>query len=121
MEAPPWEVAARRATIRHRGHLPWDDALQTARLAAIEALSRWRPDGGRNEVNWCYLRARGALWDERRRPRLTVVPWPAGLDPPTTDTHPALDALDVAAAIASLDAGPREAAELLRWAYDLVA
>ena len=54
-------------------------------------------------------------------PASTVVPWPAGLDPPTTDTHPALDALDVAAAIASLDAGPREAAELLRWAYDLVA
>lgn len=114
----PWEVAARRATIRHRGHLEWDDALQTARLAAWSASMRWRPDGGRSVVNWCYLRARGALWDERRRPRLTVVAWSEHFDPPSPpDRHPRLDAADVEAAITSLNAGPRERAELVRWAY----
>lgn len=94
----------RRAAYASCRHIPsWvprDDLIQEANLAAWQATSRWREDGGSSFTNFVTQRAVGAVRDVLRehapltrsgRVRLSFVCLGEGVDPPTADRDTVLD------------------------------
>ena len=82
-------LAARTGGGRHAAHLTAEDLYQEGAIEAIQAVGRWRPEGGAGLPAWCLARGKGAMLDALRRWReewsringeyATRLPWKAAV------------------------------------------
>lgn len=67
LKKPLASVAKRLARVSGDDLQDADDLLQEGLIAALAARKRWRPEGGRCERDWCFIRGYGAMRDAKRK------------------------------------------------------